>query len=249
MRTIFLKLFIFSLLSVAFQTDSFKNDQLRYPRVRKAYEDKEAQMLSILNEHKLTTENLQIYLRAFKEEKEIELWGKNKSDPQFQLLKTYKICRSSGDIGPKRKQGDRQVPEGFYYINIFNPFSNFYLSLGINYPNKSDRILGVKGNLGGDIFIHGACVTIGCIPIKDEHIKELYIFCVEAKNNGQNKIPVTIFPTRLSSANFTELQNKNPNENELIGLWTDLKKAYDLFNQNKDLPFIQFMDNGRHEIN
>jgi murein L,D-transpeptidase YafK len=106
---------------------------------------------------------------------------KNTSDQEFLHIKTYTVCATSGLIGPKRMQGDLQIPEGFYYIDRFNPYSNFYLSLGINYPNTSDRILGDKNNLGGDIFIHGDCVTIGCLPITDSEIKELYIFCVEAK--------------------------------------------------------------------
>ncbi len=111
---------------------------------------------------------MDILLRAYKQESELELWAKNKKDKQYTLLKTYKICASSGTLGPKRKQGDIQVPEGFYVIDRFNPVSNFYLSLGVSYPNASDKILGVKGALGGDIFIHGNCVTIGCLPISDD---------------------------------------------------------------------------------
>lgn len=106
----------------------------------------------------------------------------------FRLIKDYQICSLSGELGPKRQQGDLQVPEGFYWIDRFNPASNFYLSLGINYPNQFDRILGKSGELGGDIFIHGGCVTIGCIPITDDKIKELYLIAVEAKSNGQDGV-------------------------------------------------------------
>ena len=240
---IVLALFLFSL-----QPNSFKQNQLTYSRVRQAFQEKEAGVDAILQENRIDKNKLKIYLRSFKEEKEIELWVKNENEDNYALIKTYKVCKTSGSIGPKRKQGDLQIPEGFYHINRFNPNSNFYLSLGINYPNKSDRILGVKGNLGGDIFIHGACVTIGCLPITDDQIKELYIFCVEARNNDQTTIPVTIFPSRLSDSEFkrlTDLYNADPDK---IGLWTDLKKGYDIFNQTKELPSIDFLSSGRHEV-
>ena len=232
----------------SFRSDSFKGDQLKYSRVRQAYKDKESNMLALLQEKQIDRNELKIYLKAFKSEKLIELWGKNDSDTKFKLIKSYNVCRTSGKLGPKRRQGDLQIPEGFYHINKFNPHSNFYLSLGINYPNKSDRILGVKDNLGGDIFIHGACVTIGCLPITDEQIKELYIFCVEARDNGQIKIPVTIFPSKLTDTEFKHLMEKhNPDPNK-NGLWTDLKKGYDIFNESKQLPTIGFLDTGRHDV-
>lgn len=237
---------LFSLCS--FYSDSFKTSQLKYSRVRQAYKDKESSMLTLLRERNIDKNNLTIYLRAFKKEKQIELWGKNKSDTKYSLIKTYKICRTSGQLGPKRKQGDSQIPEGFYYINRFNPYSNFYLSLGINYPNKSDRILGVKGKLGGDIFIHGACATIGCLPIRNEQIKELYIFCVEAKNNGQSKIPVTIFPSKLTDKRYKHLTDKYKTDSDKVGLWTDLKSGYDIFNETKQLPTIVFLNSGRHTV-
>ena len=245
-RTLIYLLLFFILAS--FTTDSFKNEQLKYSRVRQAYEDKETNMLDLLAENSIEKNKLRIYLRAFKKEKKIELWAKNNTDKTYQLIKTYDICRTSGSKGPKRKQGDRQIPEGFYHINRFNPYSNFYLSLGLNYPNKSDKILGVKNNLGADIFIHGACVTIGCLPITDNHIKELYIICIEAKNSGQNTIPVSIFPTELSDANFKKLQSKYESDSDKIGLWTDLKLGYDIFNDTKKLPSIGFQSNGRHNV-
>lgn len=232
----------------SFQSESFKENQLKYSRVRQAYKDKESSMLALLQSKKIDKDNLKIYLRAFKSEKQIELWGKNDSDLKYSLIKTYKVCHSSGELGPKRKQGDLQIPEGFYFIDRFNPYSNFYLSLGINYPNTSDRILGVKGNLGGDIFIHGACVTIGCLPITDDQVKELYIFCVEAKNNGQSKIPVTIFPSKLTDAEFKRLTEKYRTDSDKVGLWTDLKKGYDIFNETKQLPKIEFLNTGKHNV-
>lgn len=240
---------LFSLMFMNLNITSFKTDQQKNSRVKQAYKEKGEIVKSVLKSKNIDINKLKIYLRVFKTEKTIELWGQNSGDKQFKLIKTFDICASSGSVGPKRQMGDGQVPEGFYYIDRFNPWSNFYLSLGINYPNKSDKILGVKGRLGGDIFIHGNCVTIGCMPITDDKIKELYIYCVEAKNNGQTKIPVTIFPEKLTDKNFNTLKQKYSDDNDKINLWTDLKKAFDLFEKQKNLPKIVFLNNGRHTVN
>lgn len=236
------------MILTSFSFDSFKDKQKKYSRVRQAYADKDSIVIDLLEKNSIDIKNLRIYLRAFKSEKKIELWAKNKSDNSYKLIREYDICQTSGSQGPKRKQGDLQIPEGYYHINKFNPFSNFYLSLGINYPNKSDKILGVKGKLGGDIFIHGACVTIGCLPITNDKIKELYVLCVEAKDNGQTKIPVTIFPTKLTDTNYNKLKTKYKSDNDKLGLWADLKQGYDYFNETKYLPSIVFLDNGKHRI-
>lgn len=228
---------------------SFKDNQKRYARVRQAYAEKWLLVQKKLKENEIKVADLRIYLRAFKTEKKIELWAKNKSDKSFKLIETYDICAISGVLGPKRQQGDGQIPEGFYKINRFNPTSNFYLSLGTNYPNKSDRILGRKGNLGGDIFIHGNCVTIGCMPITDDKIKLLYIYCVEARDNGQKTIPVTIFPAKLTDTKFNSLISRYKGDADKVALWKDLREGYDYFDKNKKLPTIVFLDNGRHQIN
>ncbi|RLD71441.1 MAG: hypothetical protein DRJ10_19455, partial [Bacteroidetes bacterium] len=140
-----LNILVFLILT-SFSTDSFKDEQKKYPRVRQAYKEKESNVLALLKKNAISTSKLRLYIRAFKQENKIELWAKNSSDKTYKLIKKYDICSTSGVIGPKRKQGDMQIPEGFYHINRFNPYSNFYLSLGLNYPNKSDRKLGVKGN-------------------------------------------------------------------------------------------------------
>lgn len=229
-------------------TDSFKKDQLRYSRVREAYTEKETIMKKLLSDKGIDSNNFQLYIRAFKFEKKIQLWAKDQAHTRYKLIKEYKVCKRSGKLGPKRQQGDLQTPEGFYFIDRFNPYSNYHLSLGINYPNASDKILGVKGNLGSDIFIHGSCVTIGCLPITDDQIKELYIFCVEAKNNGQTKIPVHIFPARLGNKNTELLLNKYKEDTDKINLWKALKLAYDSFNASGTVPKVQFLSDGKHNI-
>lgn len=229
-------------------SSSFKSEQLKYPRVRDAYAEKENGILKLLNSKNIKSDELELYLRAFKFGQKIQLWGKNKADQKFKLIKEYKVCRKSGKLGPKRKQGDLQVPEGFYYIDRFNPASNFHLSLGINYPNQSDLFWADKNDPGGDIFIHGSCVTIGCLPITDDQIKELYIFCVEAKNNGQKQIPVHIFPAKLSDKNFEILLSKYREDMDKTTVWKDLKLAYDSFNKTRQIPKVTFLKNGKHLI-
>lgn len=169
---------------------------------------------------------------AYKEEAILELYAKNKSDKIYKKICEYNIAEKSGTLGPKRKEGDLQVPEGFYNIEIFNPASSYYLSLGINYPNASDKIKGYKSKLGGDIFIHGSTATIGCIPITDDKIKEVYLYSVYATDGGQKKIPVYIFPFKMTNSNF-DYYKKYYSE-ELINFWKDLKTGYDLFQINKE---------------
>jgi len=232
--------------TISLGTSAFRDSQKWYPRVRQAYKDSESETIKRLNAQQLEIESLKICIRVFKEEGKIELYGRNRNTEAFRLVKVYDICSSSGIPGPKRRQGDMQVPEGFYHIDRFNPHSSFYLSLGINYPNASDKVLGEKRNLGGDIFIHGSCVTIGCLPITDPEIKELYIFCVEARNGGQEKIPVTIFPAELNEKKFGELSKLYASDQDRLGLWADLRMAYDQFSETKRLPAVIFLTSGRH---
>jgi murein L,D-transpeptidase YafK len=127
----------------------------------------------------------ELYLRSFKYDRQLEVWVKEEGNLSFRLFKTYKVCMQSGTMGPKRMQGDYQVPEGFYYINEFNPNSNYHLALGLNYPNASDRILSDSIRPGNSIYIHGSCVSTGCIPIADFPIEELYIMASQVKEMGR----------------------------------------------------------------
>jgi len=167
---------------------------MKAPKVAVAYKEKWPEIKRKLCNMHIDTAAFRIFIRGFKSEKKLELWVSSKTNPVYQLYDVYPICASSGQPGPKRREGDGQVPEGFYSISVFNPYSNYYISLGINYPNQSDRILGDKNALGGAIMIHGNCVTIGCIPLTDDKIKEVYVLAVEAKNSGQLEIPVHLFP-------------------------------------------------------
>jgi murein L,D-transpeptidase YafK len=144
-----------------------------------------------------TSANLQyppkfIYWRVFKKERTMELWGADSVNHRYKLIKSYTIMALSGTLGPKRSEGDFQVPEGYYHINQYNPYSNFYLSYKVSYPNKSDSILGKKGNYGGQIFVHGDSVTIGCLPMNDDVIKELYWCNIQAQNNRDTNYHIPI---------------------------------------------------------
>ena len=165
---------------------NFKTEQMSFPRVKAAFERKESLVREMFQRSSLNYPRVQILIRVFKSEGLLELWGADSTSSKYKLVKTYKVCASSGGLGPKRSQGDGQVPEGFYQIERFNPMSNYHLSLGIDYPNRSDKILGRSRNLGGDIFIHGNCVTVGCVPLGDDAIEELYLIAVEARNAGQS---------------------------------------------------------------
>ena len=137
---------------------SFKDKQMKNERVHVAFHDKYLMVTEALAIKNITVGHLEVFIRIFKQEKELQVWVKRHEDTSFQYLKSFEICASSGLPGPKRKNRDLQTPEGFYCIDRFNPLSNYYLSLGVNYPNASDQVLAVKGNAGG-IFLFTGIVS------------------------------------------------------------------------------------------
>ncbi len=225
----------------------FRADQLRAPRVRAAQEARGAELRALFSEAKAPFPPRGLLLRAFKEEQELELWAQG-AGGAYALVKTFPICASSGSLGPKRREGDLQVPEGFYALDQFNPQSNFHLSLGVSYPNASDRILGVKGRLGGAIFIHGACVTIGCVPLTDPVIELVYLAAVEARAAGQRDIPIHLFPARLTDVTLRRLAAARAGEPETVALWRNLKEGYDLFEAERRPPRVRVDSQGRYHF-
>ncbi|MBI4726052.1 L,D-transpeptidase family protein [candidate division TA06 bacterium] len=217
--------------------------------MRQAYTQKEQGIKELFAGHKLSYPPKQIFLRVFKQEMLLELWVAETPGQAMALLKEYPVCASSGDPGPKRKRGDGQVPEGFYQINHFNPHSNFHLSLGLDYPNRSDRLFGDRNDPGSAIYIHGDCVTIGCIPITDEGIKELYLIALEAKANGQQAIPVHLFPCRMNGTSYQALLAETRESLKLPEFWANLKQGYDIFELNKIVPKVQVDRMGKYLFN
>ena len=169
--------------------------QQRVPNARKNVE----KQLHETNENaKINYPPKGLLIRAFKHEEGLEIWASNEIDGEYILLKTYPIAKQSGVLDPKRKEGDKQVPEGFYYIDRFNPRSRYHLSLGLNYPNESDKVRSDKKQPGSDIFIHGSNVSIGCLAVTDEIIEEIYILALDVKQGGLKNIPVHLFPFRMN---------------------------------------------------
>jgi murein L,D-transpeptidase YafK len=244
------KIFFFLILmTVSFDQTSaqnFKSQQLKFARVQTAIAEKGEAVKKLFVAKNLAYPPREIFLRVFKRQGVLELWANHQG--RYELVKEYKICAASGELGPKRKQGDNQVPEGFYSIDRFNPLSNFHLSLGVNYPNEADKILGARGNLGGDIFIHGNCVSIGCMAITDDQIKEVYVIAVEARAAGQSSIPVHIFPTRMNSQGMQGLQKEAAQNQTLLNFWRNLKEGYDSFENNHRLPAVTVDRQGRYII-
>ena len=224
---------------------SFKDSQMQHYTVFEAYRDKGEDVYAKLNNAGIDRDSFDIFIRSFKFEEDLEVWAKNRHDTVYQLVTSYKYCTNVGDLGPKRKEGDKQIPEGVYTMNKFNPASSYFLSLKVDYPNESDSVLSDRYSPGGMIFIHGGCNSVGCISITDEWIKELYVFCVEARHSGQGDIPIHIFPTRLTQENFT-LLTKQYEDKSLHSFWRQLKNGYDLFEKNNELPEVEIDGKGQY---
>jgi murein L,D-transpeptidase YafK len=228
---------------------NFIDYQRTFPRINDALKKKEDTLMKQFEEKRLAWPARYIYIRSFKYDSQIEVWVKQNLEDKFSLFKTYRVCAMAGSLGPKRMAGDYQVPEGFYYINEFNPKSNYHLSLGLNYPNASDKILSDSLMPGGDIYIHGSCVTTGCIPVNNEQIEELYILAAHAKSEGQDFIPVHIFPIRFDNPRSSEYLRKYVKDfPEYSGLADELKHAYTYFEKTRKLPVIMVSKKGDYVV-
>lgn len=234
---------VFSFKNSVSQKEIPMHDQLKSERVIQAIEDKETILKVLFASKNLDWKNNEVLFRAFKTEALFEVWVKDKSLDKYILLKEYEVCKSSGIVGPKRKEGDLQVPEGFYYIDRFNSKSSFYLSLGLNYPNASDLILSDKQKPGGDIFIHGNCVTVGCLPMTDDKMKEIYLIALNAKLSGQEYIPIHIFPFKFNYLNkyiyFSKFQS-------FQYFWHNLEEEYNYFETNKNIRNFYVDEKGKY---
>ncbi|HTQ09003.1 MAG TPA: L,D-transpeptidase family protein [Fimbriimonadaceae bacterium] len=180
-----------------------------------------------------------IFLRAFKAEGELELWGMSKSGP-MKLIRIYPIAAESGGPGPKRREGDDQVPEGVYRVSELNPHSHFDLSLKVDYPNKADRILGAP-HPGGDIFIHGNHVSAGCLAMTDPKIEEIYPIAAAARE----PIPVHIFPCRMEGDGYRALRRQYP---ALVGFWDQLEPIYRAFEVTRRVPKVEVTNGGAYRL-
>jgi murein L,D-transpeptidase YafK len=215
----------------------FLDRQLRFPRVRQAFSSR-AETVDALFLAQGIAQPAELFFRVFKREQLLEVWARGAEAETFALLNTYPVCGTSGELGPKRHQGDEQIPEGFYSIDLFNPVSNFHLSLRVDYPNAVDRARGTRRGLGGDIFIHGGCATIGCVPVTDEWIEEIYLMAVRARDAGQDHIAVHMFPTRLDEAGMSWLYDTYGTDHPDLVFWLDLRLGYLAFEQTRTVPEV-----------
>lgn len=176
-----------------------------------------------------------ILVRLFKQEAELEVWKQDRSG-HFALLKTYPICRWSGDLGPKVREGDRQAPEGFYSISPaqMNPQSAYYLSFNTGFPNAFDRSL---GRTGSELMVHGDCSSRGCYAMTDEQIAEIYSLGRESFFGGQRAFQFQAYPFHMTSVNMAKHRN-NPN----MPFWRMIKEGNDHFEVTKQEPKVDFCE-------
>lgn len=180
----------------------------------------------------------EMFIRIFKQESELEIWIRS-SNKVYNLYKTFPICTFSGDLGPKLKQGDRQSPEGFYFVNAgrLNPWSRFHLSFNLGYPNVYDRHHGYTGSA---LMVHGDCVSIGCYAMTDKGIEEIYTLLHKSLETGQPFVRVHVFPFRMTAENMMSRK-----KSRWYSFWSNLKEGYDWFENTGEPPNVEVSD-GRY---
>ena len=243
-----LLLFVFTLGSAFVpEKQSFEEIQKGFSRVKDTYERKEELIKMKCRSLDIPEETFgNIFLRVFKMECVMELWVQ-RPDGKYIKFKQFDIYALSGLLGPKRQEGDKQVPEGFYYINEFNPQSNYYLSLGINYPNESDLRSSGAEKLGSNIFIHGARCSAGCMAMSNYDIEDIYMCAVKAKSNGQQRIPVEIYPFRMTAQNMAYYLKFDAYK-RYARFWGDLQKGYQFFEKRNRVPDVAVDETGVYQF-
>jgi murein L,D-transpeptidase YafK len=188
------------------------------------------QMIAEIERRNMSKES-PVLIRIFKEESELEIWKEDQTG-RMALLKTYPICRWSGDLGPKLREGDRQAPEGFYTItpSLMNPNSSYYLSINMGFPNAYDRS---HGRTGAFLMIHGDCSSRGCYAMTDEQVAEIYALARESFFGGQGSFQIQAFPFRMTPQNMARHRN-SPH----MAFWKMLKVGYDHFEVTRQEPKV-----------
>jgi len=237
---------LFFSISLHVEAQSFVKEQLRYSRVRQAKANTEAKWAKRAEIAGISWPAKRVYLRLFKEEAKLEAWAENASG-KYILLHSWEVCAMSGYAGPKQRRGDLQVPEGLYIIDRFNPYSNFHLSVRMSYPNLADQRTSPYRNndLGGQIYLHGDCVSIGCAALTDEYAEELYWLLVQARGQGQTEIPIHAFPCEMTAGNMQKLTQ---DEDAHLALWNQLRVFYDYFNREHKVPKHQITAEGHYKL-
>src|ERR1700733_15216665 len=205
-----------------------------YELPTKAMKALSPQMLTLLDQKRMPKES-PILVRIFKEESELEVW-KQDTTGRFEMLKVYPICRWSGDLGPKVREGDRQAPEDFYSITpaLMHPNSNYYLAINTGFPNAYDR---ANGRSGAFLMIHGDCSSRGCYAMTNEEIGEIYSLGREAFLGGQQSFQIQAYPFRMTGANLAR-HRTNPN----MPFWRMIKEGNDHFEVTHMEPKVDVCD-------
>lgn len=220
--------------------------QQKFPRVRAARTRRTTDIRALFQKAGVAYPPARVLLRIFKLDDVVELWVRPRGRKEYVHLKDYRVCARSGVPGPKRRRGDLQVPEGFYRVSGFNPASNFLLSMRVDYPNRSDRIRGHPRHPGGDIFIHGDCVTIGCVPITDRWIEELYLICLDTRTRRGRPPLVHIFPTQLDDEGMTRLGKRFAERERLLAFWREIRPGYLHFERHRIPAPVTVRADGRY---
>jgi murein L,D-transpeptidase YafK len=205
-----------------------------YQLPTRAMKELSPEMLALLGQKGMPRES-PILVRIFKEESELEVW-KQDTTGRFEMLKVYPICRWSGELGPKVREGDRQAPEGFYTITpaLMNPNSSYYLAINTGFPNAYDR---ANGRSGAFLMIHGDCSSRGCYAMTDEQIGEIYSLARESFLGGQQSFQIQAYPFRMTAANLAR-HRTNPN----MPFWRMIKEGNDHFEVTHMEPKVDVCD-------
>ena len=182
-----------------------------------------------------------VFIRAYKQEKRLSLYIQPGRTGRFVAFASWPICAASGQLGPKKAEGDKQVPEGVYGVtpDAMNNASSYHLSMNVGYPNAYDLSLGRTGSF---IMIHGRCVSVGCLAMTDPVIEEIWTLVSAAHRAGQNKVDVHIFPFELSSAAL-----ESHAQSEHLPFWTDLLAIQNAFDATGVPPLVR-IEEGRYRL-
>ncbi len=209
-------------------------------RVAHAKQAKQATVNELFDKAGVTFPPSDVLFRAFKQEAELEVWAGD-GQSELKLIATYGICAASGELGPKRNEGDRQVPEGFYQVGYYHPTSSYYLSAQVNYPNASDKVRGGPSP-GSDILIHGRCASIGCLSMTDERIEEIYLVGWAAFMKGK-PTHVHIFPSRDLDVLLADPKYKVHHD-----FWRELAPGKKAFEDTHRIPSVKIEKDGRYVV-
>jgi murein L,D-transpeptidase YafK len=219
-------------------TDFVGDDASPAARVALARSDKLATVQALFAERGVTFPPAELLLRGYKHERELEVWASSEPGAPLSHVTTFGVCAASGLLGPKRREGDRQVPEGYYTIEFLHAASDYYLALKVSYPNASDRLLGHPTQPGSDIMIHGRCASIGCLALGDERIQELWVMSEALR---VRPIHVHFLPARDRA-----LLHDDPAFADQQSFWENLYQGQELFERTRRPPVVTVERDGRY---